>query len=108
MQNELRLTSLSTAFINKLKEQGKTLNTLKNYKTDLDCYKMYLRRSIKKMTYLREQTSTISLTTENFFKINTQVITQGEEGFKHLGYSTTTFTEDGHVTKPRPKNTGVP
>lgn len=42
MQNELRLTPLSTAFINKLKEQGKTLNTLKNYKTDLDCYKMYL------------------------------------------------------------------
>lgn len=42
MQNEIRLTSLSAAFIDKLKSQGKTLNTLKNYKTDLDCYKLYL------------------------------------------------------------------
>lgn len=36
------LTALCPEFYNKLKSQGKSENTLKNYKTDMDCFKNYL------------------------------------------------------------------
>ena len=42
MQNAPYLSKLTNQFLSKLKDQGKTLNTIKNYKTDLDCYKGYL------------------------------------------------------------------
>jgi len=42
MQNTQYLSKLTSEFLTKLKDQGKTLNTIKNYKTDLDCYKGYL------------------------------------------------------------------
>ena len=38
----LSINSLWPEFANKLKSQGKSENTLKNYKTDLDCFKNYL------------------------------------------------------------------
>tara|TARA_B100000925_G_C21998200_1_gene469981 strand:- start:1409 stop:2365 length:957 start_codon:yes stop_codon:yes gene_type:complete len=42
MQNDPSLTHLVAQFLDRLKEQGKTANTVKNYKTDLDCYRGYL------------------------------------------------------------------
>lgn len=42
MQKAPFLTKLTNEFLSKLKDQGKTVNTIKNYKTDLDCYKGYL------------------------------------------------------------------
>ena len=42
MTEELILTPLTNDFIAHLQKQGKTQNTLKNYRTDLDCYKNYL------------------------------------------------------------------
>jgi integrase/recombinase XerC len=42
MQKEPFLSELMGKFLSKLKDQGKTENTIKNYKTDLHCYKGYL------------------------------------------------------------------
>jgi len=42
MQQNPHLSELTHRFLTKLKEQGKTTNTIKNYKTDLDCYKSYI------------------------------------------------------------------
>ena len=42
MQNAPYLSKLTNQFLSRLKDQGKTPNTIKNYKTDLDCYKGYL------------------------------------------------------------------
>ena len=42
MNYKMSLSPLTSDFINRLQEEGKTSNTLKNYKTDLDCYKAYI------------------------------------------------------------------
>ncbi|ATH08166.1 hypothetical protein BIY24_09460 [Halobacteriovorax marinus] len=40
--NELNLNELQNNFFSKLKAMGRSQNTLKNYKTDLDCFNQYL------------------------------------------------------------------
>lgn len=40
-----RYNELEQAFFNKLRTQGKSANTLKNYKTDLDCFKTFMDSS---------------------------------------------------------------
>ena len=37
-------------FYNKLKSQGKSENTLKNYKTDMDCFRNYLLETRQSQT----------------------------------------------------------
>jgi site-specific recombinase XerD len=41
--NDLDLLNLQTKFFNELKKAGRSPNTLKNYKTDLDCFNQYLK-----------------------------------------------------------------
>lgn len=44
LQN-IDLLQLQTEFFNKLKSKGRSTNTLKNYKTDLDCFNHYLQKN---------------------------------------------------------------
>jgi len=41
---KLDIAPLQANFLNILKEEGKSINTLKNYKTDLDCFGQYLNQ----------------------------------------------------------------
>ncbi len=47
--NVLPLRELENRFFSKLKDQGKSANTLKNYKTDLECFNQYLIHNHKNM-----------------------------------------------------------
>ncbi|OUR97867.1 hypothetical protein A9Q84_06630 [Halobacteriovorax marinus] len=46
---EIQLAQLQNDFFINLKSKGRSLNTLKNYKTDLDCFNNYLRVNDQKM-----------------------------------------------------------
>jgi site-specific recombinase XerD len=43
--DQVDLLNLQTEFFTKLKNLGRSVNTLKNYKTDLDCFNSYLQKS---------------------------------------------------------------
>lgn len=45
--SELNLNELQRDFFSKLKAMGRSQNTLKNYKTDLDCFNQYLLKNDK-------------------------------------------------------------
>ena len=49
----LKLLSLQKKFFYKLKRQGKVLNTIKNYQTDINCFNSYLLRSKRKLNINR-------------------------------------------------------